>query len=213
MDAGEAKGGKTAVTDAYAIRTLTCPQVREVYVRRLTEDFPPDERKPLKVIESALRREEYACYGYFSGEELAAYAFFATRGKSVLLDYFSVDKSRRNQGLGSRFLQALIGGPLREQDCALLEVDDPDYAPDPCELEIRRGRLRFYLSNGLTDTGIRVTVHHVEYMILALPVGCAPVGQDALSEYLSIYRAMPPKGFAKKLQIEVSAVNVSPQTA
>ena len=213
MDVGEAKGG-AAVADACVIRMLTLPQVREVYARHLTEDFPPDEQKPLKVIESALHRGKYVCYGYFNGETLAAYAFFATQGKNALLDYFSVEKSLRNQGLGSRFLQELIGGPLREMDCALLEVDDPDYAQDRCELEIRRCRLRFYLNNGLTDTGVRVTVYHVEYRILALPVGRTPVGQDALSAYLSIYRAMPPqKAYAKKLQIEVSAVNVSPQTA
>jgi len=114
-----------------------------------------------------------------------------------------VEKSLRDQGLGSRFLQALIGGPLRDLNCALLEVDDPDYAPDPYEKEIRRHRLRFYLNNGLKDTGARVVVFHVEYRILALPVGRIPVGEDALNAYLSIYRAIPhEQAYAEKIQIE-----------
>ncbi len=138
---------------------------------------------------------------------MAAYAFFATLGNTVLLDYFSVEKSLRDRGLGSRFLQALIAGPIRAADCALVEVEDPNYAPDPCELENRMRRLRFYLRNGLTDTGVRVTTHYVEYSLLALPVGRVPDGEAVLSLYKSIYRAMPPvKAFMKKIRIEGSVV-------
>jgi len=191
------------MADVFAIRVLTRPQIQEVYTRRLIEDFPPDERKPLQMIERALDLGKYVCYGYFIGERMAAYAFFAKAGKTVLVDYFSVEKSLRDQGLGSRFLQALIGGPLRDLNCALLEVDDPDYAPDPYEKEIRRHRLRFYLNNGLKDTGARVVVFHVEYRILALPVGRIPVGEDALNAYLSIYHAIPhEQAYAEKIQIE-----------
>ena len=191
------------MVDAFAIRMLTRPQVQEVYARRLTEDFALDEQKPLHLIERALDRGTYACYGCFIGERMAAYAFFAMLGKAVLVDYFSVEKSLRDQGLGSRFLQALIGGPLSELDCALLEVDDPDFAPDPDEQELRRRRLRFYLNNGLKDACVQATVFHVKYRILVLPVGRVPVGEDALNTYLSIYRAMPPeKVFAEKMQIE-----------
>ena len=191
------------MADAFAIRVLTRPQVREVYARRLMEDFPPDERKPLHLIERALDQGKYACYGCFIGERMAAYAFVSMRGKNGLVDYFSVERSLRDHGLGSRFLQALIGGPLRELDCALLEVDDPDHAPDTDDRQIRCRRLRFYLDNGLVDTGIQVMVFHVAYRILALPVGRVPVGEDALDVYLSIYRAMPPEQvYANKAQIE-----------
>ena len=191
------------MADQLEIRMLTLSQVREIYSRRLTEDFPPDERKPLVLIERALALGRYACYGCFDGEAAVAYAFFATLGNNVLLDYFSVEKSFRNRGLGSLFLQALIAGPIGSAGCALVEVEDPDYAPDPYELELRKRRLRFYQRNGLADTGVRVTVYHVEYRILALPVGCVPDGQDVLSLYTSIYNAMPPeKSHAKKMRIE-----------
>ena len=191
------------MADAFAIRELTIPQVRELYARNLTRDFPPDERKPLHLIERALEEGKYVCCGCFLGERTAAYAFFAMLGRAVLLDYFSVEKSLRDQGLGSRFLRELIAGPLRELDCALLEVDDPDYAPNAHEQELRRRRLRFYLNNGLTDTGVRTVVFHVEYRLLALPVGRVPVGADALDTYLSIYRAMPPEQvYAKRMQVK-----------
>jgi len=69
------------MADVFAIRVLTRPQIQEVYTRRLIEDFPPDERKPLQMIERALDLGKYVCYGYFIGERMAAYAFFAKAGK------------------------------------------------------------------------------------------------------------------------------------
>ncbi len=193
------------MADGFEVRTLTLFQVREVCARQLTEDFPPDEQRPMSMIERLLDLGRYSCFGCFDGEKMTAYAFFASLENNVLLDYFSVEKSLRDRGLGSRFLQALIAGPIREADCALVEVEDPDFAPDPHELENRKRRLRFYLRNGLTDTGVRVTTNHVEYRLLALPVGHVPDGEAVLSLYKSIYRAMPPvKAFAKKIQIEGS---------
>ena len=187
----------------YVVRELTPSRIREVYTRNLIEDFPPNERKPLDIIELALGREKYVCYGYFNGEHMRAYAFFSIDEKKVLVEFFAVEKSLRNQGLGSRFLQELINGPFKELDCVLLEADDPDFAPDQNELEIRHKRLRFYMSNGLKDTGVRAVANHVEYRILALPVGHVPAGQDALNIYISLYRAMPPEGtYAERMQIE-----------
>ena len=197
-----AQSGK-GMENEYVVRPLMRPQVREVYNLYMTEDFPPDELKPLHIIEKGLDSGKYACYGFFNGQSLAAYAFLITSGKDVLIDYYSVEKTLRDRGLGSRFLKALIDGPLKESRCALLEIDDPDHATDPREGEKRMSRLRFYERNGLKDTKVRSAVHHVDYRVLVLPVGSIPFGQDALSIYLSIYHSMlAGTDFEKKLQIE-----------
>ncbi len=187
----------------YEIRVLTRPQIREIYEVNMTADFPPDELKPLSMMEMALDQEKYICYGYFRGREMAAYAYFALLDRNVLIDYYAVDSNLRGLGLGSAFLADLIAGPLKRYDCALLEVEDPDYASDPGEKEICLSRLRFYLRNGLTDTGARSLLNHVNYAILALPAGKASSGKEVLSIYLSIYEAMPrPADFPKNFQIE-----------
>ncbi len=202
-----AAGRKKAVTDALAVRVLTRSQVRDVYNRLLTGDFPPDEQRPLHLIEKAVEEGKYTCYGGFIGERIAAYAFLGKTGKNGLVDYLAVEKSLRNRGWGSRFLQALIDGPFREMDSVLLEVDDPDCAPDLPEREKRLRRLKFYLDNGLTDTGVRTTVYHVEYRILALPAGRVSAGRDALDTYLAIYRDIPhgQDVYVEKMRIEGSA--------
>ena len=186
-----------------SIQKLTPAQIRQLYHERTTEDFPPDELKPLSMIENALARGMYASYGFFSGDQILAYAYFVRVGKNALVDYFAVEKSLRDRGLGSRFIQALIDRLRGEMDCVLLEVDDPGRAPDADELEVRQRRLRFYLRNGLSDTGVCATVYHVPYRILTLPVGNAPAARDVRHIYRSIYRAiLSAEVYKKMVQME-----------
>ena len=44
--------------DAFTVETLSLPQIRALYRERMTRDFPPDELKPLTMIEKALARDE-----------------------------------------------------------------------------------------------------------------------------------------------------------
>ena len=187
MTEGEGNG-------AVRVRTLSLEQVRGLYAQRLKRDFPPDELKPLSRIERALARGEYACYGAFEGESILAYAFFVLLGRRALFDYYAVDAALRDRGIGSRFIRALIEGPLADMDCVLLEVDDPDSAPSPEEAGVRRRRLAFYLQNGLVETGVRATVYGVDYLILSLPVGNRPDPEQTRRVYAELYRAiLPPR--------------------
>lgn len=180
---------------ALDVRTLDAGQIRALYAQRLKRDFPPDELKPLSRIERALARGEYICYGAFDGGAILAYAFFVLMGRKALFDYFAVDEALRDRGIGSRFLRALIGGPLSGMDCVLLEVDDPGAAPTSEERQVRERRLAFYLNNGLEDTHARATVYGVDYVILSLPVGPAPDPEQARRVYADLYRAILPPRF------------------
>ena len=60
--------------DAFTVETLSLPQIRALYRERMTRDFPPDELKPLAMIEKALARDEYVCYGAVNGGGILAYA-------------------------------------------------------------------------------------------------------------------------------------------
>lgn len=182
-----------AMADDLRVQELSLPQIRRLYHERLRDDFPPDELKPLGMIERALAAKRYVCYGAFHGDQILGYAYFVKLGKMALVDYYAVMPEARDRGVGSAFLQALIAGPLRDMDCALLEVEDPECAPDPVERETRQRRLRFYLRNGLTDTGVRATVFGVPYGILTLPLGTV-IAPDAVRDaYARLYRTMLPK--------------------
>ena len=177
----------------FRVRALTLHEVRALYARRMVEDFPPDELKPLSMIERALARGEYACLGAADGDDVLAYAFFVKAGAQALFDYFAVRKGLRDAGVGSRFIRALIGGALAGLDCVLLEVDDPDRAPDADERTIRDRRLAFYLRNGLMDTGVTAEVYGVAYRILALPLGRAVTPDEARRVYAALYHSILPK--------------------
>lgn len=183
----------------FEVRPLTRGEVRALYAERMVDDFPPDELKPLAMIERALDRGEYACYGALDGGGILAYAYFVMLGRHALFDYLAVRRDVRDRGVGGRFLKALEAGPLRGMECVLLEVDDPDRADSDAARETCERRLRFYLRNGLRETGVTARVYGVDYRVLALPVGEMPPPDKARAVYAEIYRAVLPARIYEKM--------------
>ena len=187
----------------FAVKTLSLPEIRSIYTDHVTRDFPPDERKPMDAIETAYARGEYQCFGAFEEDSLAAYAFFVRLRRKdetlYLFDYLAVLPEKRDQGVGSRFLQALMADALAAADCVLLEVEHPDYAEIEDERALRLRRLAFYLRNGLTDTGVSARVYHVEFRILSLPVGKPRNPAEMADIYRALYRAVMPRWIYDKM--------------
>ncbi len=178
----------------FSVETLSLPQIRALYRKRMKQDFPPDELKPLAMIEKALARDEYICYGAVNGKDILAYAYFVKLKEQekpyALFDYYAVRQDIRDRGVGSRFMQALIAGPLREMNCVLLEVDDPACAQTPEETDKRKRRLAFYLRNGLRDADVKATVYGVQFKILTLPVGNALSREEVRQKYAALYHSL-----------------------
>ena len=194
-----------SMADSMTVRMLTLNEIRTVYCERIVDDFPENEIKPLKMIERACTRGEYRCYGGFTGESLAAYAFFVTireNGQAVwLFDYLAVDRERRDQGVGSAFLQALRQDVLPEADMVLLEIDDPA-AAEGAERDHRLRREAFYTRNGLIDTGITAQVFGADFRILEIPVHGTHTKETCRARYDAIYRhLLPPLLFRHNVHI------------
>ena len=188
------------------IRALSPEEARAVYRRDIRRDFPPDEIKPWSVIERLHRRERYRCLGLFAADGLRGYAFFASLpgaagGKNYLLDYFAILPAFRNGGLGSLFLQKL---PEELTDALLVigEVENPDYAENEAQREVREKRLRFYRRCGVSDTGVTSRVWGVEYRLLDFG-GKAPAAPDAVRAlYAGFYHVFfPPRVYESKVLI------------
>ena len=161
------------------IQLLTLPEIRTLYKERMVHDFPADELKPLTMIERAVKRGEYRCYGGLEGGAIAAYAFFVTirdEGRTIwLFDYLAVDEARRDRGIGSVFLRALGRDVLPEAEMVLLEIDDPAFA-DGAEREHRLRRIRFYRRAGGQRTGVRLMLFGCDYEIMTMGLPAAAAG-------------------------------------
>lgn len=190
----------------FRVEALDLGQIRDIYRTYMTADFPDNELKPLSMIEAAVARGEYRCFGAMAGGKTLAYAFLVclSRGgrKLCLFDYLAVRRELRGSGLGSAFMKALSAGQLREFDCVLLEVDHPAFAETDAERGIRERRLRFYLRNGLVETGVEARVYGAEYRILTFPFARPRDAEDTRETYAALYRAiMPPRIYARMVAI------------
>ena len=182
------------------MKQLSLEEIREIYNIYLVNDFPKDEVKPLSMIEAAYRRGGYLSYGYFEEpEELRAYAFFLVDGDKYLLDYYAVREEFRGMGFGSRFIRELAEDTLKAVGCALLEIEDPAYAPDEETKALRESRRHFYMKNGLRDTGAEATVFGVEYKILEFPGKNSHSLEQIKTIYTDIYLTALNRDFVSRM--------------
>ena len=182
-----------AICNQMNIDLLTLPEIREIYRKRMTDDFPENELKSLSVIEKVFREGRYQCYGARDGAGILAYAFFILTEDLCMLDYFAVRKDLRGSGIGSGFLKALSCRCFRGAACVLAEVDDPAFAGNDEEKAVRERRLAFYLRNGLLDTGARARTFGADFLILEFPKGKPHSRAEAGGFYSRIYRSLLPE--------------------
>ena len=176
---------------------LNRDQIRFVYQEYMQKDFPDNERKPLKIIEKAVMKQTYECFGLFEGEEICGYAFFVKLmnedGRAdYLFDYLAIREELRDQGLGGTFL-SLLTDFFSDAHCMLGEVENPEFAQNEEERKTQERRLRFYLKNGIVDTGVTTRVFGVEYRILEVVFDERHTPEQTKEIYQRLYQSFLPK--------------------
>ena len=192
--------------DTLHLRLLTEREARDVYEQYLLKDFPPDEIKPWRQIQALLKKNQYLCVGLFAREALRGYAFFASIPSDggltdYLLDYFAVLSSYRDRGLGGAFL-SLLGQYIPQAGLIIIEAENPDDDRFPQEKETRLRRLRFYLRNGVLDTGVTAQVWGVEFRLLIFGGQRKPEPDAIRALYSAFYHSFfPPEVYDSKALI------------
>lgn len=199
MDVGNAgdkeiQSGRENESQTADIRAqrLTFEEAREIYETHAREDFPPEEMKPVSVIEETWERGNYRAYGFYEGTALCAYAFLvADKEKRVLLlDYFAVSGTRRGQGIGSRALM-LLREACADWNALVIEVEDDELpGTDQETRDMRKRRISFYQEAGCVMTVTRSRVWGVDYRIMAMPLADS-YAQGCMADKLhAIYRKL-----------------------
>ena len=190
------------------LRQLSTLEVTDVYQSHLKQDFPDNERKPLFVIKSLMKRKLYLCYGLFADPEasLVAYAFLCqgNNSHSLILDYFATIAGARDKGLGSLTLK-LLQEALPDIAGIIAEVECVEMGQDAVERQLRKRRIDFYLRNGFCTTQVRGLIFGVQFDIVYLPIRQPADDGFVLKELEDIYRTMlPPSMFEPNVHLSVT---------
>ncbi len=158
------------------IHRLDRAALAALYETRMPMDFPRKEIKPLSLLLRRYDAGKSMVLGMSGADGPDVYAVFQLppSGGIWLLDYFAVRKELRHRGLGSRFFRELWA----ELPCAealILEIERIDRSIDAVQKQYRYKRKRFYLKNGVQETGVfSRDSGGTEYEILCLPFSCTP---------------------------------------
>lgn len=140
--------------------------------------FPRNERKPFTVIRSMQKKGKTDVWYFEKNGEFAGLAITINGNDLILLDYFAISEKKRGMGMGSEILSQLQKyytgkGFFCEIECVRDDTDN---------LEEKKRRKKFYLSNGMTEMHVNVKLFGVDMELLGC--GC----QLDFEEYLSFYR-------------------------
>lgn len=172
---------------------FTLEQVKVVYDTWLVRDFPGEEVKPFKNIQSMWHSGNYYALGLYSdANELLGYALFVKVEEvpMLLLDYFAVLEPYRKQGIGSYFLQQLREQAGEQIAGIFIETEDVSFAETQQELLERTRRDCFYEKNGAEYTGMTSAVYDARYRIYVLPCKTDQTSEMYLSFIQKIYQFM-----------------------
>lgn len=184
------------------LRQLSNEEIKNIHEEHMKIDFPPEELKPIEVIQKLIKRGIYVCYGLYEDNILLAYAFLVTSKSYLLIDYYSVCAIYRNKGIGSKFLN-LLKEQCKNYSGIMVEVESIKSAPNEEEKVTRQRRIDFYKNNGMSMTNILSLLFNVEYSIMCL---CnTEVDEYKIYEGLkSIYKEITPsKLYSQYVKIDL----------
>lgn len=183
------------------IQKLDAQALTELYEREMKDTFPRAELKPLKAMLRMQAEGKYDVLGYYDeqGEQLA-YACVCKAAEPVLMDYLAVTAAHRGEGIGSKFLSALMNA--RDlYPSIMLEIEAVDDAQDEDDHATRSRRQHFYERLGFVRTTTEAHVFGEHYWVLDNQAD-RPAHSvcDALTD---IYHYMVPEddAFAKNVRI------------
>ena len=159
--------------------------------RTYLEAFPRSERKPFGLMKRKVSQGVMEFLVLREKKQPVGFAITVLHQDMVLLDYFAIHRAYRGMHYGSQALQFL---KKRYEDSRLiLEIELPDEHARNQEERLRRKR--FYLKNGMQETGIRVCVFHVPMEVLT---DGKPVTYE---EYRGIYREAMGAAASRKVRL------------
>ena len=182
----------------YTLKKLTSSETEEAYERVFREAFPPEELKPLFVIEKMSAEGQYDVLGLYSGDESLGYICCWLDMPFVLIDYLCVDYRFRNGGLGGEMLR-LIREYYPKDTVFIGEAEAPTGDEGVDAIILRR--LDFYKRSGAKLLGYDCALFGVHYKCIIWNKG-EHSEEEVLRRHDGFYRRnFTPKRYASAIQL------------
>lgn len=152
------------------------------------ESFPKAERKPFKMMRRMAKLGKMELLAIAEGRRLLGLLITVRYRDMVLLDYLAIKPELTQKNYGSRAVE-MIKERYRDKRL-VLEIELPD--EHAANARIRERRKRFYLKNGIVETGIHIVLFGVEMELLT-------EGKPlTFEEYFAIYADLMGTHLAKR---------------
>lgn len=133
--------------------TNELPEIEQV--KYLYEDsFPESERIPFDSLLSEKDTGLLEVFAIYFEEQLCGMVVVSTTEKAVYVNYLAISPNMQGKGCGSEIIKEL----QRQKDGKDIYLFIEGIYTGAPELSIRNSRRKFYLKNGLYDTGFFVIV-------------------------------------------------------
>ena len=142
------------------------------------EAFPEEEKKPWERMELLAVEGKMELLAVTEGECFVGLAFNMLDGEIALLDYFAIAPDLRGGGFGGRAIGCLLERFAGKKYIFEIEKQDPRAE----NAEERKRRKKFYLRNGLQETGLFVNAYQTDFELLT------PDGSLTFEEYVTVLR-------------------------
>lgn len=186
----------------HTLRKLTDAELSAAYESVFREAFPPEELKPLFVMEQMRSEAQYEALGLFVEGEPRGFICCWLDEPYVLIDYLCVERGRRNSGLGAEILKKIqayypAGTVFIGEVEALLG--------EPEEDAIRARRLDFYARCGAKSVGYDCALFGVHYKTIVWASGEVDE-RELMSRHDGFYRRnFSPELYASAIQLPLKA--------
>lgn len=180
------------------LRKLSPAETERAYETVFREAFPPEELKPLFVIEAMCAQGQYETLGLFREGVPLGYICLWLDLPYVLIDYLCVEAASRNRGLGAEILE-LIRSHYPENTVFIGEAEAPT-GEEKADALIRR-RLAFYQRCGAKTLGYDCALFGVHYKCIVWCKGDADE-EEILRRHDGFYRRnFTAKMYASAIQL------------
>ena len=163
-------------------------KIKTLYKR----SFPKCERKPFAMILRSCAKQKGEIYAVYKNAKFVGLCVSLISPGTVLIDYLAILPKFKAQKIGGAVLSNLM--QIYKNKAIFCEIESTE---NVSENSLKFKRKKFYLKNGLFDTGIKISLWGVKMELLSTKK------EASFDEYFQIYR----HAYGDKFELKIKNLN------